>query len=161
MLQLKRQLMAVKAIWRFILLFWKASQATESMLLLYSLYLLAWPKLVGFSWVNLFACFFKQVSFKSGCFATDGRSHYRTPEVSLALFWKYEQQEKSGRNKKKQKQNLGTVFTGAFSHLWPRWLSYQQNIVWKNVTSSYRTPKPAAFTCDGPFIHISLHLLVH
>lgn len=35
---------------------------------------------------NLFACFFKQVSFKSDCIATDGGSHYRTQEVSLALF---------------------------------------------------------------------------
>lgn len=34
---------------------------------------------------NLFACFFKQVSFKSSFIATDGESHYRTPEVSSVL----------------------------------------------------------------------------
>lgn len=40
---------------------------------------------------GLFACFFKQVSFISGCIATDGESPYRTPQVSLVLCWKYEQ----------------------------------------------------------------------
>lgn len=49
--------------------------------------------LFGFFFL-FFWVFFKQLNFKRSFIVTNGESRYRTPEISLTFYWKYEQEEK-------------------------------------------------------------------
>lgn len=65
---------------------------------------------------------------------------------------------RAGGTNKKQKQNWGLCLQELSPTYGQGDKATSRMQFEKSVTSSYRIPKPAAFTADGPFMHISLHL---